>query len=52
VAPVFSDADGDVVFCLSSGTGEADRFAAIAVGSLAATVTAAAVRDAVQSAAT
>jgi L-aminopeptidase/D-esterase-like protein len=48
VAPVFSDADGDVVFCLSSGSGEADRFAAIAVGSLAATVTAEAVRDAVK----
>ena len=47
VDPVFSDADGDVVFCLASGSGHADRFAAIAVGSIAATVTAAAIRDAV-----
>jgi L-aminopeptidase/D-esterase-like protein len=47
VDPVFSDVDGDVVFCLASGSGEADRFTAIAVGTIAATVTAAAIRDAV-----
>jgi L-aminopeptidase/D-esterase-like protein len=47
VDPVFSDVDGDVVFCLASGSGEADRFTAIAVGSIAATVTAAAIRDSV-----
>jgi L-aminopeptidase/D-esterase-like protein len=48
VDPVFSDVDGDVVFCLSSGTGEADRFAPISIGTLAATVTAAAIRDSVR----
>lgn len=47
VNPTFSDVDGDVVFCLASGDGEADRFTAIAVGTIAATVTAAAIRDAV-----
>lgn len=51
VDPVFSDVDGDVAFCLASGQGEGDRFAAIAVGTIAATVTAAAIRDAVRSAA-
>jgi L-aminopeptidase/D-esterase-like protein len=48
VDPVFSDVDGDVVFCLSSGESREDRFAALAVGTLAATVTAAAIRDAVR----
>jgi L-aminopeptidase/D-esterase-like protein len=48
VDPVFSDVDGDVVFCLSSGSGPSDRFGPIAVGTLAATVTAAAIRDAVR----
>jgi L-aminopeptidase/D-esterase-like protein len=49
VDPVFSDADGDVAFCLASGDAGAktDRFTSIAVGTLAATVTAAAIRDAV-----
>ena len=47
VNPVFSDVDGDVVFCLSSGKGTMDRFGPIAVGTLAATVTAAAIRDSV-----
>ena len=51
VDPTFSDADGDVVFCLASGTGEPDRFTSITVGTVAATVTAAAIRDAVRSAA-
>jgi L-aminopeptidase/D-esterase-like protein len=50
VDPTFSDADGDVVFCLASGRGEPDRFTSIAVGTIAATVTAAAIRDAVRSA--
>jgi L-aminopeptidase/D-esterase-like protein len=49
VDPTFSDADGDVVFCLASGRGEPDRFTAIAVGTIAATVTAASIRDAVRS---
>jgi len=47
VDPVFSDVDGDVVFCLASGPVEYDRFAAVAVGTAAATVTAEAIRDAV-----
>ena len=48
VDPVFSDVDGDVAFCVSSGArAQADRFVALAVGTLAATVTAAAIRDAV-----
>lgn len=57
VDPAFSDVDGDVAFCLSAGGGApagrsgdgtiADRFAAIAVGTIAATVTAEAIRDAV-----
>jgi L-aminopeptidase/D-esterase-like protein len=50
VDPVFSDADGDVVFCLSSGRGETDRFTPIQIGTIAATVTAAAIRDAVRTA--
>ncbi len=46
VDPVFSDVDGDVAFCIASGTPpESDRFAALAVGTVAATLTAAAIRD-------
>ena len=48
VDPVFSDVDGDVAFCLASGRGATDRFAPIAIGTIAATVTAAAIRDAVR----
>ena len=51
VDPVFSDVDGDVAFCIASGPVEHDRFAAVAVGTAAATVTAAAIRDGVRSAA-
>jgi L-aminopeptidase/D-esterase-like protein len=47
VDPVFSDVDGDVAFCVASGPVEHDRFAAVAVGTAAATVTAGAIRDAV-----
>jgi len=50
VDPVFSDVDGDVVFCLSCGTGETQRFTPISIGTLAATVTAAAIRDSVRAA--
>jgi L-aminopeptidase/D-esterase-like protein len=50
VDPTFSDVDGDVVFCLASGPGEADRFTSLSVGTIAATVTAEAIRDAVRSA--
>jgi len=49
VNPTFSDVDGDVVFCLASGAGEADRFTSLSVGTIAASVTAEAVRDAVRS---
>jgi L-aminopeptidase/D-esterase-like protein len=48
VDPVYSDVDGDVVFCLASGSGASDRFTSIQVGTLAATLTAAAIRDAVK----
>ena len=48
VEPVFTDVDGDVVFCLASGTGEpADRFTILQVQALAASVVADAIRDAV-----
>jgi L-aminopeptidase/D-esterase-like protein len=50
VDPVFSDVDGDVVFCLSSGAGTTDRFTPIQIGTIAATVTAAAIRDAISAA--
>jgi L-aminopeptidase/D-esterase-like protein len=50
VDPVFSDLDGDVVFCLASGEPTQDRFAGLLAGTVAATVTAAAIRDAVRSA--
>ncbi len=48
IDPAYSDVDGDVAFCLSSGDGTTDRFSVIAVGTIAATVTAAAIRDAVR----
>ena len=47
VNPVYSDVDGDVAFCLSSGSGATDRFTPISIGTIAATVTAAAIRDSV-----
>ena len=50
VDPVCSDVDGDVVFCLSSGNGETERFTPISIGTIAATVTAAAIRDSVRAA--
>jgi len=49
VDPVFSDADGDVVFCLASGGGRPDRFTQIQIGTIAATVAAAAIRDSIHS---
>ncbi len=48
VDPVFTPVDGDVVFCLASGRGEPDQFAPFQIGAAAATVTAAAIRDAVR----
>jgi L-aminopeptidase/D-esterase-like protein len=50
IDPVFTPVDGDVVFCLASGRGEPDQFAPIQIGAAAATVTAAAIRDAVRQA--
>jgi L-aminopeptidase/D-esterase-like protein len=47
VDPVFSEFDGDVVFCVASGGPGRDRFESLVAGTLAATVTAAAIRDAV-----
>ena len=51
VDPVFSDFDGDVAFCVASGEPDRDRFTGLTTGTLAATVTAAAIRDAVRQAA-
>ena len=51
VDPVFTPVDGDVVFCLASGRDEPDQFAPFQIGAAAATVTAAAIRDAVRQAA-
>ena len=51
VDPVFSDFDGDVAFCIASGTPDRDRFTGLATGTLAAAVTAEAIRDAVRQAA-
>ncbi len=48
VEPVFSDVDGDVVFCLSSGRPREDRFTTLAVGTVAAALTAEAIRAAVR----
>lgn len=51
VEPVFSDVDGDVVFCLATGAEPpADRFTVLQTQTLAAGVVAAAIRDAVVSA--
>ena len=48
VEPVFTDVDGDVVFCLASGEGEAaDRFDVLQAQTVAARVAADAIRDAV-----
>lgn len=51
VEPVFTDVDGDVIFCLASGEGPpAERFQVMQAATLAAQVTASAIRDAVRSA--
>jgi L-aminopeptidase/D-esterase-like protein len=48
VEPVFTDVDGDVVFCLAGGQGElSERFAVLQLEVAAASVVAAAIRDAV-----
>jgi L-aminopeptidase/D-esterase-like protein len=48
VDPTFTPVDGDLAFCLASGEGEGHPFGAVQVGAAAATVTAAAIRDAVR----
>jgi L-aminopeptidase/D-esterase-like protein len=54
VDPVFSPIDGDVVFCIASGRdpaplpGLAATWALAALGTVAATVTAEAIRDAIR----
>jgi len=50
VDPVFTPHDGDVVFALSSGKGEQGPLTPLTVGTLAATLTAEAIRDTVRSA--
>jgi L-aminopeptidase/D-esterase-like protein len=47
VDPTFTPVDGDVAFCLASGAGESRPFAAMQIGAAAATVAAAAIRDAI-----
>lgn len=49
VDPTFTPVDGDVVFCLASGTaGESRPYISLQIGAAAATATAAAIRDAVR----
>jgi L-aminopeptidase/D-esterase-like protein len=50
VDPTFTPVDGDVVFCLASGEGEMREYGSMQIGVAAATVTAAAIRDAVRQA--
>jgi L-aminopeptidase/D-esterase-like protein len=52
VDPTFTPVDGDVAFCLASGEGESSTLAPIQIGAVAATLTAAAIRDAVRAGAT
>ena len=47
VDPTFTPVDGDAAFCLASGQGEPAPFAAMQLGASAATLTAAAIRDAI-----
>lgn len=51
IDPVFTPFDGDVVFCLASGDGETDSWLVARIGTLGATVVAAAIRDGIRSAA-
>lgn len=51
VDPTFTPVDGDVAFCLASGSaGESRPFISMQIGAAAATATAAAIRDAVRKA--
>ena len=47
VDPVFTPFDGDIVFCLAAGESRVEPWTVMAAGTLAATVTATAIRDAV-----
>ncbi len=47
IDPVYSDFDGDTVFCISCGAADPEPFAPVLVGTVAAQVTAAALRAAV-----
>jgi len=49
VDPTFTPVDGDLAFCLASGQGEPTPFASMQLGAVAATLTAAAIRDAARS---
>jgi L-aminopeptidase/D-esterase-like protein len=49
VDPTFTPVDGDIAFCLASGKEEPRPFSAMQIGALAATLTAEAIRDAVNS---
>ena len=51
VDPVFTPFDGDVVFCLSDGVPREDPWQLIRIGSVAASLVAAAIRDGVRQAA-
>jgi L-aminopeptidase/D-esterase-like protein len=48
VDPTFTPVDGDIVFCLALGQGEIREYGSMQVGVAAATVVAAAIRDAVR----
>ncbi len=48
VDPVFTPFDGDVVFCLADGEPREDPWQLVRIGSLAATLVAAAIRDGVE----
>jgi L-aminopeptidase/D-esterase-like protein len=50
VDPAFTPVDGDVSFCLASGARELRPYAALGIGTLAATLVAAAIRDSVRQA--
>ena len=51
IDPVFTPFDGDIVFCLASGEPNGGPWTVMAAGTLAATVTATAIRDAIAAAA-
>ncbi len=51
IAPVFTPFDGDVVFCLASGEAAPSPWLVARIGTVAATVVAAAIRDGIRAAA-